>query len=1126
MKKVALKKLLAAVIIATSITTVFPMKAYADWNKNSNGTWNYTEGNYKVKGWKSVEGTWYFFDNNGDMKTGWIKDNDKWYFASESGAMKNGWVKDGQTWYFTSPSGAMQTGWVKDGDRWYFTNSDGAMKTGWISNNNKWYYSDSSGAMQTGIVEIDGKTYALSKDGEMLTGKVKLGDKTYIFAESGQAIGNDIPPTNKAFAGLGIECSPSKPLIINENNNSELIPELINDKTNNEKNNVDKSDADSSSSSSNSSKHSHNHSSSGGTSGGESSKPDNKPTEGDSNNQEENLVKPENPNPIITSSKDLEKLQTNAQYETITLNIKDIFEEVELKNIKAKKLLIKNANDFEMKECVIGEIEVKSNESEPKMKIDELSKVENINFKSGGSIEGSRVKSIYVNTTEDVDIDCGAYNIEILKKDSDVSVRGSKEDEIDKILVKEEADLRISNVNLKSLVVLKGSDVSLFTSKINLIEILDNSYIDLSTCQLDEIKASSSAEIKLRKPVFIEKIVSTIDNENEKIKIKGYGTVKNVEEKIDGTILLGTNIIKGDSSENVGNDKNLTIIDKEDMEALQPDVEYETITLNTTNGRVNLENIKAKKLIINNIYEIEMEECIIGEIEVKSNTCEPEIYMDKLSKVENINFKSGAYFKGSKTNSINNIYINTSENINISGIGKNIEILKANSKVHMNNFEADNISVKEQAELYASNCNIKSLNILKESNVELSDSKLNIMNILIDNENDKVNVEGYGTINSIYEKVNGSVILGEDIIRGDYSEEIVTDKNPIITNNKDLKKLQLNAEYETITLNIKDIFEKIELKNIKTKKLIIKNANDLDLKECIINELEVNANESEPNIEADRLSKLENVSFQSGGYFYGSKLNSTNNIYINTSEHVYISGIAINVEVLKSNAKIDMNNFKVDNISVKEKAELYAGRNDIKSLNILKESNVKLYNSKVDIMNILKDSYIDLGSCQLNELKASSSAEIKLNKPVTIEKVTSLINNENDKVIIKGYGTINSIYEKINGSVVLGENVDEKDRSAKLVSFGECIEDTELTTTNKDLIEEESTINNENLILEENDTKNVLDSEDKVSEIKYNEVVKPNSDINEKNTNNINATSKDESKTSNTNVILEDNSIK
>ncbi|NFO15540.1 N-acetylmuramoyl-L-alanine amidase family protein [Clostridium botulinum] len=904
MKKVALKKLLAAVIIATSITTVFPMKAYADWNKNSNGTWNYNEENYKVKGWKSVEGTWYFFDNNGDMKTGWIKDNDKWYFASESGAMKNGWVKDGQTWYFTSPSGAMQTGWVKDGDRWYFTNSDGAMKTGWISNNNKWYYSDSSGAMQTGIVEIDGKTYALSKDGEMLTGKVKLGDKTYIFAESGQAIGNDIPHTNKAFAGLGIECSPSNPLIINENNNSELIPELINDKTNNENNNVDKSDADSRSSSSNSSKHSHNHSSSGGTSGGESSKPDNKPTEGDSNNQEENLVKPENPNPIITSSRDLEKLQSNAQYEAITLNIKDVFEKVELKNIKTNKLIIKNANNLRLEECIINELEVNANESKPEIEINKLSKIENVNLKSGVEFYGGIVKKIYVNTTESVDINCEVDNIEILKKDSNVSINSSKE--MNKILVKEESKLRIFGVNLKSLVISKSSDVRLRKSVVNSIEILKNSHFDISSCKIDEIKASSSAEIELNRPVTIEKITSLIDNENDKINVKGIGTVKNIKDK-----------------------------------------------------------------------------------------------------------------------------------------------------------------------------------------------------------------------------VNGSIILDKDIIIGNSPEETGDEKNPIITNSKDLEKLQPNAQYETIILNIKDVFEKVELKNIKTNKLIIKNANNLRLEECIINELEVNANESKPEIEINKLSKIENVNLKSGVEFYGGIVKK---IYVNTTESVDINCEVDNIEILKKDSNVSINSSKeMNKILVKEESKLRIFGVNLKSLVISKSSDVRLRKSVVNSIEILKNSHFDISSCKIDEIKASSSAEIELNRPVIIEKITSLIDNENDKINVKGYGTINSIYEKISGSVVLGEDVDEKDkedRSTKLVLSDECIEDTELTITNKDLIEEESTINNENLILEENDTKNVLDSEDKVSEIKYNEVVKPNSDINEKNTNNINATSKDESKTSNTNVILEDNSIK
>ncbi|WP_252241783.1 N-acetylmuramoyl-L-alanine amidase family protein [Clostridium sp. ZBS18] len=898
MKKVALKKLLAAVIIATSITTVFPMKAYADWNKNSNGTWNYTEGIYKVKGWKNVEGTWYFFDNNGDMKKGWIKDNDKWYFASESGAMKNGWIKDGQTWYFTSPSGAMQTGWVKDGDRWYFTNSDGAMKTGWISNNNKWYYSDSSGSMQTGIVEIDGKTYALSKDGEMLTGKVKLGDKTYVFAENGQAIGNDIPPTNKAFAGFGITCNPSNPLVINENNNSELIPELINDKINNVNNNVDKSDAESSSSSSNSSKHSHNHSSSGGTSGGESSKPDNKPTEGDSNNKEENLVKPEHLNPIITSSKDLEKLQSNAQYETIILNIKDVFEGIELKNIKAKKLIVNNANNLRLEECIINELEVNTNESKPEIEINKLSKIENVNLKSGVEFYGWIVKNIYVNTTESVDINCGADNIEILKKDSNVSISSSKE--INKILVKEESKLRIFGANLKSLVISKSSEIRVRGSIVNLIEILENSDFYISSCKIDEIKASSSAEVKLNRPVTIEKITSLIDNENDKVNVEGIGTVKNIEEKVSGSIILDKNIATGNSPEETGDEK-----------------------------------------------------------------------------------------------------------------------------------------------------------------------------------------------------------------------------NPIITNSKDLEKLQSNAQYETIILNIKDVFEKVELKNIKTKKLIVNNANNLMLEECTINELEINANESKPEIEINKLSKIENVNLKSGVEFYGDIVK---NIYVNTTESVDINCGADNIEILKKDSNVSISSSKeINKILVKEESKLRIFGANLKSLVISKSSEIRVRGSIVNLIEILENSDFYISSCKIDEIKASSSAEVKLNRPVTIEKITSLIDNENDKVNVNGYGTINSIYEKINGSVILG---DKQDRSAKLDSVDEWVKDTELTTINKDLIEEESTINNENLILEDNDTKNALDSDNKVSEIKDNEVVKSDSDITEKNTNNINATSNAESKTSNTNVILEDNSIK
>lgn len=41
-------------------------------------------------GRKKINGKWYFFDENGYMKTGWIKYKTKWYYCDESGAMLTG----------------------------------------------------------------------------------------------------------------------------------------------------------------------------------------------------------------------------------------------------------------------------------------------------------------------------------------------------------------------------------------------------------------------------------------------------------------------------------------------------------------------------------------------------------------------------------------------------------------------------------------------------------------------------------------------------------------------------------------------------------------------------------------------------------------------------------------------------------------------------------------------------------------------------------------------------------------------------------------------------------------------------------------------------------------------------
>jgi len=138
MNKASLKKIVSAVVVLATITTLSPLGVSAQWRQNTDSTWNYIEGNKITKGWENISDTWYYFNLNGKMNIGWICDNG--------------------TWYYNDNSGAMQKGWLNDKDKWYYLDNTGAMRTGWIKDNEKYYYLDSTGAMQTGAVKLDNDT--------------------------------------------------------------------------------------------------------------------------------------------------------------------------------------------------------------------------------------------------------------------------------------------------------------------------------------------------------------------------------------------------------------------------------------------------------------------------------------------------------------------------------------------------------------------------------------------------------------------------------------------------------------------------------------------------------------------------------------------------------------------------------------------------------------------------------------------------------------------------------------------------------------------------------------------------------------------------------------------------------
>ena len=110
--------------------------------------------------WVQENGTWYVLDEAENKMTGWYRDAKLcWYYLDyQSGAMKTEWAADGKD----------ENGNVK----WYYFGDNGIMKTGWqtIAGNRYYFYDsgDEAGLMTIGTVEIDGLRYNFSNTGELI----------------------------------------------------------------------------------------------------------------------------------------------------------------------------------------------------------------------------------------------------------------------------------------------------------------------------------------------------------------------------------------------------------------------------------------------------------------------------------------------------------------------------------------------------------------------------------------------------------------------------------------------------------------------------------------------------------------------------------------------------------------------------------------------------------------------------------------------------------------------------------------------------------------------------------------------------------------------------------------------
>lgn len=163
MKRKFISKIIAGALISTTLCTLTPIRASAEWINDYQGNWYYVQDNQRMTGWKRIDGQLYYFDENGKM----------------------------------------QTGWIKAGTSWYFLQKNGVLKTGWINYNNKWYYADSSGVIQRGTINISGKVYVFDDNGVMKTSNTVINGEFYTIGLNGEVVGSRVPTPDKEYDSAG-----------------------------------------------------------------------------------------------------------------------------------------------------------------------------------------------------------------------------------------------------------------------------------------------------------------------------------------------------------------------------------------------------------------------------------------------------------------------------------------------------------------------------------------------------------------------------------------------------------------------------------------------------------------------------------------------------------------------------------------------------------------------------------------------------------------------------------------------------------------------------------------------------------------------------------------------------------
>ena len=139
------------------------------WVDVSAGKMYVMEEHEVATGWQEIDKTKYHFDDDGVLSTGRVEIEGKDYLFAEDGTLEEGWTDYNGNRFYVNQDGSVATGVCEIDKKTYLFDEEGNPETGWINNLGKKCYADNTGCLKTGVQKIDNKYYIFGIDGAIVT---------------------------------------------------------------------------------------------------------------------------------------------------------------------------------------------------------------------------------------------------------------------------------------------------------------------------------------------------------------------------------------------------------------------------------------------------------------------------------------------------------------------------------------------------------------------------------------------------------------------------------------------------------------------------------------------------------------------------------------------------------------------------------------------------------------------------------------------------------------------------------------------------------------------------------------------------------------------------------------------